>query len=80
VIAVELDEDPSLRVVGNLVASAGGALNEVDPHTIVIGEPLCVVFAKVEEVYLRRCASLRARPGPPAGPRRAARLDTAHWI
>ena len=54
VIAVELDEDPSLRLIGNLVASADGAINEVDPHTIEIGEPVRVVFAKVEDVYLPR--------------------------
>ena len=54
VIAVELDEDPSLRVVGNLVRSADGAINEVDPHGIEIGEPVRVVFAKVEDVYLPR--------------------------
>jgi uncharacterized OB-fold protein len=54
VIAVELDEDPSLRLVGNLVASADGAINEIDPHSIEIGEPLRVVFAKVEDAHLPR--------------------------
>jgi uncharacterized OB-fold protein len=54
VIAVELDEDPTLRLIGNLVASADGAINEVDPHTIEIGEPVRVVFAKVDDVYLPR--------------------------
>jgi uncharacterized OB-fold protein len=54
VITVELDEDPSLRLVGNLVASAGGPINEIDPHAIEIGEPVRVVFAKVEDVYLPR--------------------------
>jgi len=54
VIAVELDEDPSLRLVGNLVKSADGAINEVDPRTIEIGEPVRVVFAKVEDVHLPR--------------------------
>ena len=54
VIAVELDEDPSLRLVGNLVKSANGAINEVDPHSIKIGEPVRVVFAKVEDVHLPR--------------------------
>jgi uncharacterized OB-fold protein len=54
VIAVELDEDPSLRLVGNLLESAGGAINEVDPRTIEIGEPVRVVFAKVEDVHLPR--------------------------
>ena len=54
VIAVELDEDPQLRLVGNLVTSAGGAINEIDPRAIEIGEPVRVVFAKVEDVYLPR--------------------------
>ena len=54
VIAVELDEDPSLRLVGNLVESAEGPLNGVDPHSIEIGEPVRVVFAQVEDVYLPR--------------------------
>ncbi len=54
VIAVELDEDSSLRLVGNLVKSADGAINEVDPRSIEIGEPVRVVFAKVEDVYLPR--------------------------
>ncbi len=54
VIAVELDEDPSLRLIGNLVESADGAINGVDPHTIEIGEPVRVVFAKVEDVHLPR--------------------------
>jgi uncharacterized OB-fold protein len=54
VITVELDEDPSLRLVGNLVASADAALNSVDPHSIEIGEPVRVVFARVEDVHLPR--------------------------
>jgi len=45
VIVVALDEDPALRIVGNLVASAGGAINEIDPGSIVIGEPVRVVFS-----------------------------------
>src|ERR1700752_292962 len=43
VITGELEEDPSLRLVGNLVASADAALNSVDPHSIEIGEPVRVV-------------------------------------
>ena len=53
-ITVELDEDPSLRLIGNLVASADGPINEIDPHSIAIGEPVRVVFAKVDDVYLPR--------------------------
>jgi len=54
VIAVELDEDPSLRLVGNLVVSAEGPPNEIDPATIEIGEPVRVVFHQVEDVTLPR--------------------------
>jgi hypothetical protein len=49
VIVVELAEDPSIRLVGNLVASAAGAINEVDPRTIRIGAPVRAVFEKVAD-------------------------------
>jgi len=54
VIVVELDEDPSLRLVGNLVASADGELNEIDPASIQIGEPVKVVFSQIDDVHLPR--------------------------
>jgi uncharacterized OB-fold protein len=54
VITVEVDEDPSLRLVGNLVDSADGPINGVDSTTIQIGEPVRVVFAKVDDVHLPR--------------------------
>ena len=54
VVTVELSEDPSLRMVGNLAVSATAAVNEVDPSTIEIGDPVRVVFARVEDVYLPR--------------------------
>ena len=55
VIAVVLDEDPVLRLVGNLVASADGPINEVDPTTIEIGMRVRAVFpAAVEGVVLPR--------------------------
>ena len=54
VVLVELDDDPSIRLVGNLVEAAGdggggarvgaGAINSVDPATITVGEPVQVVF------------------------------------
>jgi hypothetical protein len=53
-IVVALDEDPAIRFVGNLVVSAEGAINEVDPASIEIGEPVRVVFAAVEDVHLPR--------------------------
>jgi uncharacterized OB-fold protein len=53
-IVVALDEDPTLRLVGNLVASPDGPINEIDPSTITIGEPVRVVFQQVEDVTLPR--------------------------
>lgn len=52
VIVVELDENPTIRYVGNLLASPDGAINEIDPHTIEIGEPVRVVFHELEGVHL----------------------------
>jgi uncharacterized protein len=54
VIVVALEEDPTIRFVGNLVTSATGAINEIDPHSIEVGEPVEVVFAPVDDVTLPR--------------------------
>jgi uncharacterized protein len=54
VIVVALDDDPKIRLVGNLVASADGDINEIDPHTIEVGEPVRVVFHRVDDVVLPR--------------------------
>jgi hypothetical protein len=55
VIAVALDEDPALRLIGNLVARAGGAINELDPAAIRIGAPVRVVFEPVSDaIHLPR--------------------------
>ncbi len=53
-IVVALDEHPTIRFVGNLVATPAGAINDIDPGTIVIGEPVRVVFQTVEDVALPR--------------------------
>jgi uncharacterized OB-fold protein len=53
-IVVALDEDPTIRFVGNLVATPDGAINEIDPATIAIGEPVRVVFQTVDDVALPR--------------------------
>lgn len=44
VVTVALEEDPVIRLVGNLVASPDGPINEIDPATIEIGDPVRVVF------------------------------------
>jgi uncharacterized OB-fold protein len=49
VILVALDEDPSLRLVGNLVAREGGSIAEIDPAGVRIGAPVRVVFERVSE-------------------------------
>ena len=55
VVVVALDEDPTLRLVGNLLASPDGAINDIDPATIRIGEPVRVVFQPAgEDVVLPR--------------------------
>ena len=54
VVTVALDEDPQLRLVGNLVARPDGSINEIDSATIRIGEPVRVVFQQVDDVVLPR--------------------------
>jgi uncharacterized OB-fold protein len=53
-IIVELEEDPLIRFAGNLVTGPDGEINEVDPATITIGEPVSVVFHQINDVYLPR--------------------------
>lgn len=53
VVVVAIDEDPRIRLVGNLVASAEDERG-VDPATIRIGEPVRAVFAEVAGVALPR--------------------------
>ena len=53
VVLVELDEDRSIRFVGNVVTHAGAPLNSVDPHDITIGDAVQVVFSRVaDDVWL----------------------------
>jgi uncharacterized protein len=54
VIVVALEEDERIRMVGNLVEDADGPINAIDPASIEVGEPVRVVFAKVEDVTLPR--------------------------
>ena len=54
VIVVALDEDATIRMVGNLVEDATGPINAIDPATIRIGEPVRVVFCPVDDVVLPR--------------------------
>lgn len=55
VVLVALDEDPTIRLVGNLVPEAGASIGALDPHGIAIGEPVRVVFeATTDEIHLPR--------------------------
>ena len=49
VILVALDEDPMIRLIGNLVARAGGPINEIDPSEIEIGSAVRVVFERIND-------------------------------
>jgi uncharacterized protein len=44
VVVVALDEDPAIRMVGNLVAAADAPIDSVDAATIRFGEPVEAVF------------------------------------
>jgi uncharacterized OB-fold protein len=52
VIVVEIDEDPTIRLTGNLVLRPGGRPDEIDPATISVGEAVRAVFHMVEDVGL----------------------------
>lgn len=45
VITVTLEEDPALRMVGNILRTPDGPINAIDPATIVIGEAVVAVFS-----------------------------------
>ena len=64
VVTVALDEDPQLRLVGNLVARPDGPINEVDPSTIRIGEPVRVAFQQIDDVFLPRWMQTEKTPSP----------------
>ena len=54
-ILVALDEDPTLRMVGNLISEPGAAINSVPSQEIEIGARVRVVFeAESEELPLPR--------------------------
>ena len=55
VIVVALEEDPTIRLIGNLVASPGGAINEVESTSIEIGAAVRVTFERVtDEITMPR--------------------------
>ncbi len=54
VIVVALEEDPTIRFVGNLLARPDGPINEIDAASITIGERVRVTYQQVEDVTLPR--------------------------
>jgi uncharacterized protein len=46
VIVVALEEDPHIRMTGNLVAEADGAINQMKPEQIRIGARVKAVFSE----------------------------------
>jgi uncharacterized OB-fold protein len=54
-IVVALEEDPTVRLIGNLVPESGAAINAIDYVDIAIGTPVQVVFERInEEITLPR--------------------------
>ena len=47
VIVVAIEEDPSIRLVGNLVNDESGSIDEVDPAAIQVGDAVRAVFARM---------------------------------
>ena len=50
VIVVALDEDPHIRLVGNLVPAVGAAIDSIAYEDIDIGLPVQVVFEYIDEL------------------------------
>jgi uncharacterized OB-fold protein len=48
-IVVALDEDPSIRLVGNLVPFLGAPINAIAYDDITIGTPVMAVFERIDE-------------------------------
>jgi uncharacterized OB-fold protein len=54
-IVVALDEDPTVRLIGNLVPEAGCAINAIAYEDIAIGTAVHVVFERInDEITLPR--------------------------
>ncbi len=55
VILVTLDEDPTIRLIGNLVDQVGDKINAVDPSTIELDKPVRVVFEETsDDIHMPR--------------------------
>lgn len=69
VVVVELDAEPRIRFVGNLLSDPDAGLDSIDPATIGIGDPVEVAF----KTFVRQDGSTATLPvwvrrsGPPVG-------------
>jgi uncharacterized OB-fold protein len=55
VVAVALEEDPSVRLIGNLLAREGDPIEALRPEQVAIGAPVRAVFEPISaEVTLPR--------------------------
>ncbi|MEN8184885.1 MAG: OB-fold domain-containing protein [Myxococcota bacterium] len=55
VILVALEEDPRIRLVGNLLARADGPINEIGREQLRIGAPVQAVFQRLgEQIFVPR--------------------------
>jgi len=55
VVLVALEEDPRVRLIGNLVERVGSPIGAIDPGSIEIGQAVRVVFEPTtEEIHLPR--------------------------
>lgn len=55
VIAVALEEDPTVRLIGNLLPEEGASIDALDPAAIEIGARVRAVFERItEEITLPR--------------------------
>jgi uncharacterized OB-fold protein len=49
VVAVALAEDPTVRLIGNLLAQPGDPIDAFPPDRVTIGAPVRVVFEAIDE-------------------------------
>jgi uncharacterized OB-fold protein len=49
VIAVALDEDPNVRLIGNLVTGVGGPINQLGAEAVRIGARVRAVFERIDD-------------------------------
>ena len=49
VVAVALDEDPTVRLIGNLVPGPGARIDAVRPEDVAIGAPVRAIFESVAD-------------------------------